>query len=249
MGDVDPTAARRATAGEAAEGRANAARVRFRALCGRYTLFKLADLLKLIPWLQAPAEILEREARYNVAPSQVMPIITAKDMHLAQWGFVPAWTTGKPKMRPINAKSETVATSEMFRRAFQSRRCLVPADGFYEWKGAKPPKQPYYVRMRGGGPFTFAGLWERWHPEGAEPIDTYTIITTEANELMVPIHNRMPVIVPPDRYRDWLEGETPASMLKPYKAVEMEAVPVSRAVNSPKNDSDACIEPLAQREE
>ena len=230
----------------AAGGRVVATRLKSRAMCGRYTLFKLADLLKLIPWLQAPAEILEREARYNVAPSQTMPIITAKDVHLAQWGFVPSWTTGKPKMRPINAKSETVATSGMFRRAFQSRRCLVPADGFYEWKGAKPPKQPYYVRMHGGGPFAFAGLWERWHPESGEPIDTYTIITTEANELMASIHNRMPVIVPSDRYRDWLEGEAPAGLLKPYRADEMEATPVSRAVNSPKNDSEACIEPLAE---
>lgn len=147
-------------------------------------------------------------------------------------------------MRPINAKAETVATSGIFRRAFQSHRCLVPADGFYEWKGSKPPKQPYYVRMRGGGPFTFAGLWERWHPEGADPIDTYTIITTEANELMASIHNRMPVIVPLDRYGDWLEGEAPAGLLRPYRADEMEAIPVSRAVNSPKNDSEACIEPL-----
>jgi len=218
-------------------------------MCGRYTLFKLADLLKLIPWLRAPAEILEREARYNVAPSQFMPIATAKDgrceMRIAQWGFVPSWTKGTPKVRPINAKAETVATSGMFRRAFQSHRCLVPADGFYEWKGAKPPKQPYYVRMHSGSPFAFAGLWERWHPESGEPIDTYTIITTAANELMAPIHNRMPVIVPPDQYPRWLDGAEPEALLRPYSADQMEAYPVSQKVNRPQNDSAECIEAMS----
>jgi len=213
-------------------------------MCGRYTLFKLADLLKLIPWLQIPAEILERQARYNVAPSQFMPIATADALRLAQWGFVPSWTVGTPKTRPINARAETIATSGMFRGAFLKRRCLVPADGFYEWKGAKPPKQPYYVRMRNGGPLMFAGLWERWHPHGGEPLDTYTIITTAANELMRPIHNRMPVIVPPDRYRQWLEETDPASLLKPFPAEEMEAYSVSPVVNKPQNDSPACIERL-----
>lgn len=215
-------------------------------MCGRYTLLKLADLLKLVPWLQVPAEILERHGRYNVAPSQLLPIITASDVHLAQWGFIPSWTRGSPKVRPINAKAETIASTGMFRRAFQSYRCLVPADGFYEWKGAKPPKQPYYIRMRDGGPFAFAGLWARWHPQDAEPIDTYTIITTTPNELMAPIHNRMPVIVPPHRYRMWLEGTEPQDLLRPFSADQMEAAPVSRAVNNPKNDTAECIEPLVE---
>jgi putative SOS response-associated peptidase YedK len=217
-------------------------------MCGRYTLFKLADLLKLIPWLQAPAEILEREGRYNVAPSLFMPIATAKggryELRTAQWGFVPSWTTGPPKTRPINARAESVATSGMFRRAFQSQRCLVPADGFYEWKGAKPPKQPYYIRMRDGSPFAFAGLWSRWHPEGAEPIDTYTIITTGPNELMESIHNRMPVIVPPNRYRQWLDGVDTESLLRAYPSQEMAASAVSNAVNNPRTDTPDCIEPL-----
>lgn len=215
-------------------------------MCGRYTLFKLADLLKLIPWLQAPAEILEREARYNVAPSQSMPIVTARDVHLAQWGFVPSWTTGTPKVRPINAKAETIATSGMFHRAFQSYRCLVPADGFYEWQGAKPPKQPYYIRLRSGSPLAFAGLWSRWHPDSGEPIDTYTIITTAANELMGPIHNRMPVIVPPDQYRQWLEGAEPQGLLRPYPPDEMEAVAVSTTVNNTRNETPECIEPAEE---
>lgn len=221
-------------------------------MCGRYTLFKLADLLKLIPWLRAPAEILEREGRYNVAPSLFMPIATAKDgryeLRTAQWGFVPSWTTGAPTTRPINARAESLGTSGMFRRAFQSQRCLVPADGFYEWKGVKPPKQPYYIRMRDGSPFAFAGLWSRWHPEGAEPTDTYTILTTGPNELMESIHNRMPVIVPRDRYRQWLDGVDTESLLRPYPSPEMAAVAVSRAVNSPGNDTPDCIEPLKGNE-
>lgn len=221
-------------------------------MCGRYTLFKLADLLKLIPWLQAPAEILEREGRYNVAPSLFMPIATAKDgryeLRTAQWGFVPSWTTEAPKTRPINARAETVATSGMFRRAFQSQRCLIPADGFYEWKGAKPPKQPFYIRMRDGSPFAFAGLWSRWHPEGAEPIETYTILTTAPNELMESIHNRMPVIVARDHYRQWLDGVETERLLRPYPSQEMAAVAVSNAVNNPRTDTRDCIKPLEGNE-
>ena len=221
-------------------------------MCGRYSLRRI-DLLHAAfePYL-GPGfeEFSELRPRWNVAPSLFMPIITANDGHgkmrLAQWGFVPFWTTGTPKIKPINAKAETVATSGMFRRAFQSYRCLVPADGFYEWMGAKPPKQPYYIRMRSGSPFAFAGLWSRWHPEEGEPIDTYTILTTHPNDLMARIHNRMPVIVPPDRYRDWLEGDDPATLLTPYRADEMEAIRVSQTVNSPRNDSEACIEPLAE---
>jgi putative SOS response-associated peptidase YedK len=208
---------------------------------------KLADLLKLIPWLQVPAEVLERQSRYNVAPSQVLPIVTQSEGQIvlrdARWGFVPFWTKGKPKAQPINARAETVADSGMFRRAFQQRRCLVPADGFYEWQGPKPPKQPYFIRMQDHGLFSFAGLWERWYPRDAEPVDTFTILTTAPNALMKPIHDRMPVIMAPDRYRQWLSGDRPQDLLKPYPAELMEAVAVSSRVNSPKFDGPECIEP------
>jgi putative SOS response-associated peptidase YedK len=218
-------------------------------MCGRYTLMKLADLLKLIPWLQVPAEVLERQSRFNVAPSQVLPIVVESHgqtvLRDAKWGFVPSWTKEKPKAQPINARSETVAESGMFRRAFAERRCLVPADGFYEWKGAKPPKQPYLVRLRDHGLFAFAGLWERWYPPGGEPADTFTILTTAPNELMKGIHDRMPVIVPPDGYRRWLAGDPPQDLLKPYPAELMEAAPVSPKVNSPKFDDPECIEPAS----
>jgi putative SOS response-associated peptidase YedK len=217
-------------------------------MCGRYTLMKLADLLKLIPWLQVPAEVLERQSRYNVAPSQILPIVTDSHgqavLRDARWGFVPSWTKGKPKAQPINARAETVADGGMFRRAFQHRRCLVPADGFYEWQGAKPPKQPYFIRMQDHGLFAFAGLWERWHPENAEPVDTFTILTITPNELMKPIHDRMPVIIPPQDYRRWLSGQDPQDLLKAYPAELMEAVAVSSRVNSPKFDGPECIEAI-----
>lgn len=217
-------------------------------MCGRYTLMKLADLLKLIPWLQVPAEILERQSRFNVAPSQTLPVVVESKgqtvLRDARWGFVPSWTKQKPKSQPINARAETVATSGMFRRAFAERRCLVPADGFYEWKGDKPPKQPYLVRLRDHGLFAFAGLCERWYPEGAEPVDTFTILTTTPNELMTGIHNRMPVIIPPVMYRQWLSGDHPQDLLKSYPAELMEAVPVSPKVNNPRFDGPECIESI-----
>jgi putative SOS response-associated peptidase YedK len=211
-------------------------------MCGRYTLIKLADLVKLIPWLQVPAEILQQQARYNVAPSQVMPIITSTDVRPAQWGFVPSWTKETPKTRPINARAETIATSGMFRQAYRQRRCLVPADGFYEWRGAKPPKQPFYIRMKHRSPFAFAGLWERWRPPEGEPVETFTILTTSPNELLTPIHNRMPVIISPEKYHQWLEGDNPDELLQPYPAGQMDAVAVSTRVNSPKFDDPSCIE-------
>ncbi|HSZ58166.1 MAG TPA: SOS response-associated peptidase [Tepidisphaeraceae bacterium] len=218
-------------------------------MCGRYTLMKLADLLKLIPWLQVPAEVLERQSRFNVAPSQVLPIVVESHgqtvLRDAKWGFVASWTKEKPRTQPINARSETVGQSGLFRRAFAERRCLVPADGFYEWKGAKPPKQPYLIRLRDHGLFAFAGLWERWYPPAGEPTDTFTILTTAPNELMKGIHDRMPVIVPPDGYRRWLTGEPPQDLLKPYPAELMEAVPVSPRVSSPKFDDPGCIEPIS----
>jgi putative SOS response-associated peptidase YedK len=137
----------------------------------------------------------------------------------------------------------------MFRQAMAQRRCLVPADGFYEWQGAKPPKQPYFIRMRDDSLFAFAGLWERWKPaEDAESIDTFTIITTSPNELMKSIHNRMPVIVAREDYDKWLSRETSpadlAALLKPYDAALMEARLVGTKVNKPDNNGPELIEPI-----
>jgi putative SOS response-associated peptidase YedK len=128
------------------------------------------------PSLPGFEEFTERP-RFNIAPSQRMPIVRADgagspELAAAHWGLIPSWTK-EPKLKPINARAETVATSGMFRQAFTRRRCLVPADGFYEWQGLKPPKQPFFIHRKDDRQFAFAGLWERWHPPGAEPVDTY----------------------------------------------------------------------------
>ena len=235
-------------------------------MCGRYTLRRI-DLLRggfdatLLPDFE---EFTERPSLFNIAPSQHVPLVRLADPHphpptgrgqrvlaTARWGLIPAWTQGKPKFQPINARAETAATSGMFRDAFRARRCLIPADGFYEWRklDAKT-KQPMYVRRRDDGLFAFAGLWERWTPEpGAEPVDTCTILTTLPNALMAPIHDRMPVILDPADYARWLDPATPApavsELLRPYPEEEMEAWPVSKHVNTPANDDQTCIEPLA----
>ena len=226
-------------------------------MCGRYTLRRM-DLIEIAMGLQAPPafEEFSDRARFNIAPSQLIPIVRLdsqanRKLSFVRWGLIPSWTTGKPKTQPINARAETVATSGMFRQAYQRRRCLVPADGFYEWQKLDAKrKQPMYLRRRDGGLFAFAGLWERWKPdEAAEPVDTCTIITTTPNTLMSPIHDRMPVIVDPGDYARWLDRETPGDavgdLLKPYPPEAMEAFPVSPKVNSPANDEESCIEPLS----
>lgn len=224
-------------------------------MCGRYTIRRL-DILRALfaatPPLPGFEEFTERP-HFNLAPSQTLPVVrinSAGDrvMEGMRWGFIPFWTTGKPKLAPINAKAETIATGRMFRQAFERRRCLVPADGFYEWKGTKPPKQPYFIHMRDDSPFAFAGLWDRWKPEpDAEPVDTFTILTTTPNKLMEPIHNRMPVILAAKDYERWLDNETKgadvADLLKPFPEKPMEAYPISTKVNNTKNDGPELIEP------
>jgi putative SOS response-associated peptidase YedK len=194
----------------------------------------------------------DERPRFNIAPSQTIPIVRVDDgqriIALAQWGFVPAWTKGKPKLRPVNARAETVATSGMFREAFRRRRCLIPADGFYEWQGSKAPRQPYLIHMRDDHVFGFGGLWERWRPEpDAEPIDTCTIITVQPNAVAAPIHNRMPLIIAPGDYARWLDPATPAAdvadLLRPYPADDMDAIAVSAQVNNVRNDGPELIEP------
>jgi putative SOS response-associated peptidase YedK len=221
-------------------------------MCGRYTVRRNdvpAQVLR--EWnLQLPFEEFADHPRFNVAPSQRMPIVRLSadgtpEISLAKWGLIPSWSKEKPKVQPINARCETVATSGMFRQAFQHGRCLVPADGFYEWKGAKPPKQPYFIRMKDDGAFAFAGLWERWKPPNGEPVDTYTIITTEPNELMATIHNRMPVILRDGDYKKWLGRDAPTDLLRPFDASAMEAFPVSSKVNSPRNDAPELVERVA----
>lgn len=198
------------------------------------------------------------EARYNIAPSQAAPVVRRVDgqegmsVALLKWGLIPAWAKEMPKHQPINARGETAAMSPMFREAMARRRCLVPADGFYEWQGERPPKRPYLIRMKDEAPFAFAGLWERWKPRGVEDvIETFTILTTSPNELVAPIHDRMPAILPPENYERWVDpkvsAEAATDLVKPYPAMAMAAHEVSARVNSPKNDDPSLLEDTSSR--
>ena len=194
--------------------------------------------------------------RYNMAPTQDAPIVRVTDqdreLTMLRWGLVPSWSDGPDsRYRMINARAETVATKPAFRSAFKLRRCLVPADGFYEWQKYEwqktdGGKQPYRIALQDGELFAFAGLWERWGVPRNEIVESFTIMVTEANEFMHPIHDRMPVILEAADYDQWLQGSDVEQLLKPFPSDAMTAYPVSTYVNSPKNDDPACIEPLQE---
>jgi putative SOS response-associated peptidase YedK len=192
-------------------------------------------------------------ASYNIAPTQGVAAVIAEDgkrkLQMLHWGLIPSWADD-PSVgnRMINARGETLSTKPSFRKAFKNHRCLVLADGFYEWQKGANGKQPYYVRMEDDSPFAFAGLWESW--QNGREIRSATIITTDANDVVAPIHNRMPVILHPEDYELWLdpdfeEKEPLSTLLKPYPAEAMEAYPVSRSVNSPSNNEPGIIESVA----
>jgi putative SOS response-associated peptidase YedK len=194
--------------------------------------------------------------RYNVAPTQAIPIVRQEEggrvVACARWGLIPAWSRDRSfgGYSTINARAETVATKPAFRAAFRQRRCLIPADGYYEWQ-AQPgikTKQPWFITLH-ERPFAFAGLWERWvSPEG-EALDSCSIIVTGANALMQPLHDRMPVILEPRCWHRWLDpnhcdAAELQGLLQPYSADGMSAWPVSTHVNSPRVDVPECIDPL-----
>jgi putative SOS response-associated peptidase YedK len=220
-------------------------------MCGRYTLVEVDGLQRRFEIEGAPPEI---PARYNVAPTQTMPVVTRhspNQLELMRWGLIPSWakdpTIGS---RMINARAETVAEKPAFKRALERRRCLIPATGFYEWKQTEHGKVPHYIHLTDEPLFAFAGLYENWRAPDETWIRSYTIITTTANDLMAPLHNRMPVILDREDENLWLdpdatETERLLPLLRPYPARRMEAYPVSRAVNSPTNESPALITPEA----
>jgi len=229
-------------------------------MCGRYTLHHQAE--EVAERFGAAPIIELAPPRFNIAPSQVVPVIIQGDWQTdhremvgCKWGLVPFWAKD-PAIgnKLINAKAETLAEKPSFKHALAKRRCLVPADGFYEWqKKGKAPSQPMYIRRRDGGLFAFAGLWEEWKAPDGEKLRTCTIITTEPNELISQFHHRMAVILRPEEEDAWLDLKNgPADvlpLLKPYDAPDaedaLEAFPVSRAVNSPSFEDAACIAPLA----
>ena len=218
-------------------------------MCGRYTLRSkpeaIAETFDLshVPTL---------EPRYNIAPTQPVAAVRLdprrhqRELTIFQWGLIPSWADD-PAIgnRLINARAETVADKPAFRHSFRSKRCLVLADGFYEWRKEGSRKQPYFVRMKDDLPFAFAGLWDSWERD-AEAIPSCTYITTEPNELTAPIHDRMPVILPRSAYDLWLDSAVKdprrlQPLLVPFPADAMEAYPVSTLVNSPVNDIEQCI--------
>jgi len=224
-------------------------------MCGRFTLtIDPTHLQEAFPW----AVILDDlTPRYNVAPSQLVAVIpntSDNTLSLYKWGLIPSWSKD-PSIgdRMINARAESLAEKPSFRNAYRRRRCLILTDGFYEWKqspGMKS-KQPIYIRLIDDRPFAFAGLWEIWKsPEGPE-VRSCTIITTQPNSLLESIHNRMPVILPPNAYSSWLapEDRQPAQLndlLIPYPSSEMITFPVSRMVNSPQVDTPDLIKPVGE---
>lgn len=222
-------------------------------MCGRFTITATPDQLqKSFPGIAIPAQM---TPRYNIAPTQPIAVIPNNGRNAVDffvWGLIPSWAKD-PSIgnQLINARAETLAEKPSFRTAYKRRRCLILTDGFFEWQknpGGKG-KTPHYITLADHQPFAFAGLWEQWFsPDGSE-IKSATIITTEPNELMAQLHNRMPVILHPEDYALWLDpAEHPAAdlqpLLVPYPTADMLAYPVSTLVNSPANDMSTVIHPL-----
>ncbi len=192
---------------------------------------------------------------YNAAPQSVQPVVRLnrdsgkREIALLRWGLVPFWARdAKLGYTTINARAEEVAAKPAFREALKRRRCLVPADAFYEWQRLDPKtKRPYAIALRSGEPYAFAGLWERWRPKEGEVLETFTIITTDPNEVMEPLHDRMPVILEPQNYTRWLDAGDPAQppvdLLRPYPAEKMLAWPISDRVGNVRNNDPELLAP------
>ncbi len=214
-------------------------------MCGRYAL------------TSSPAVIAERfslawapdvQPHYNIAPGQTIPVVRhaeqGRELSFLKWGLVPSWAKeASIGMKLINARGETLAEKPAFRSAFRRRRCLIPADAFYEWKPVAGRKQPYCIRLRDDGPFGMAGLWEHWNAPDGQVVESCTIVTVEANALIARIHDRMPLIVAPADYDAWLAAES--QELPPAIAPQaMRTYPVSPLVSNARNDVSACLEPI-----
>src|SRR5947199_9353371 len=224
-------------------------------MCGRYTLTSSGeDLALAFDLTELPLVV----PRYNMAPTQEAAVVRVVEpggtrrLDPLKWGLIPYWAKeASIGNRMINARAESVAEKPAYRWSFKKKRCLVAADGFYEWKKEGKAKQPYLIRRQDGKPFAFAGLWSTWRDQehGGDLVETFTILTTSPNDLMRPLHDRMPVILSKENFDLWLDpkmedAERLQSLLVPYAGQDFEAFPVSRAVNSPANDVAECIEPL-----
>jgi putative SOS response-associated peptidase YedK len=219
-------------------------------MCGRYVLiaepqqvqreFDLSSTPTLAP-------------RYNIAPTQPVAIITNEkpdELTIVKWGLVPSWSKD-PKVgsKMINARSDTAHEKPSFRSAFKRRRCLIPVSGFYEWKTSDDSKQPHYIFVKDKDVFSFAGLWEVWHGPDGEQLWTCSILTTDANEKIEDLHNRMPVILDGDDRKTWLDEDAEVAelrlLMKPFDSDKMDYYPVSKAVNTPRNDDPSLLERIS----
>ncbi len=221
-------------------------------MCGRFTLRATAGVIAEQFSLFAAAPF---TPAYNIAPTQpVATVVVAfpgfsRELVWMHWGLIPSWAKDRSVgSRMINARAESVARKPAYRAAFRRRRCLVLADGFYEWQRLDGKKWPYFIHLRSDRPFALAGLWEHWQGPEEETLQSCAMVTTEANELMRPIHDRMPVILPEDEYARWLDPSLDASesllpLLRPYPSEAMAAYRVSTYVNSPTHDAPLCVQP------
>ncbi|MDD2443267.1 MAG: SOS response-associated peptidase [Desulfotomaculaceae bacterium] len=218
-------------------------------MCGRFTL--AADINKLAAVFYLRENIFSHTPRYNIAPGQEIAVITknpgGREISLMKWGLIPHWAKDKRTgYKMINARAETIDNKPAFKGPFLHRRCLIPADGFYDWKKLNGEKEPIYITLPGRTLFAFAGIWNCWAAPGGEAVYTCSIITTPSNEYIRAIHDRMPVILDREQeHQAWLEMDEPVSlkkMLRPYQG-KMTVYPVSKLVNSPKTDSRQLIEP------
>ena len=225
-------------------------------MCGRYTLSSPTDDIALLFDLPEMPQVMPR---YNLAPTQEAAVVRVpapgapRQLVPLRWGLIPYWAKEAAiGNRMINARAESVAEKPAYKWSFKKKRCLIPADGFYEWKKEGKSKQPYLIHRQDGKPFAFAGLWSTWVDRehgGTTPIETFTILTTDANDLMRPLHDRMPVIVDPENFDLWLDpkmedAEKLQPLLVPHASEGFEAYPVSRNVNSPAHDAADCVERL-----
>jgi len=234
-------------------------------MCGRYTITgDLAELEKLVRFI---CKVVDFKPRYNLAPRQHAPILVWENggavLKPMRWGLIPSWSKDEAIGDKLtNARSETITEKASFRKPFEKQRCLIPADGFYEWQTTPNGKQPFRFTRKDGGFFCMAGLWEKWirpHVEGelglddtgpqvSQVVETFTVITTTPNPMVAAVHDRMPVILSPEHYRWWLEPkrfepEFLKTLLRPYPAEDMACGSVSKLVNSAKNDGPECIAP------
>jgi putative SOS response-associated peptidase YedK len=221
-------------------------------MCGRYVITSTPDAIRrLFGYLEQP----NFPPRYNVAPTQPIPVVhldgDQRHFRLMRWGLIPSWVKDpKGFTLLINARAESATEKPAFRNAMKRRRCLIPADGFYEWKPDSARKRPYFIHMKGGAPFAFAGLWETWTGPNGEEMDTAAIVTTDASPDIAHIHHRMPVMLEPDAFQLWLDcanvdAAIAQSLLAPLPPGRLDAHEISTAVNRVANDSSALIEPSA----